>query len=639
VVGSQPAYKTRGSSASSNVTTVEARLRRALYDEGRAETRMEKAEAAMSDFTVNGGRDGPELDLLRKQVGRAAAQFDEAAARRVYLEEHLSSTADNATLQALHAGWKATIDVLKEARLALAPSSARPQEDDHTFKLNVAVHSSSDQTAEKFGKQGPTCLPTAYFDPTLDGRLHQALVPTPDDYEAHGEDLPELSSWVLYKLSMQDAAEDEVGKKRSREDKSFGGRVTAHYRHHHEKVWLQPSLQDMNLPCVYATDLSRPDCVGGVMVPSSCDEDGSGDGSSAFVPLRVRVYKRSSRACSDGLPEAFALGTSVAVGLLQGGVPPARVVVPVDVTNGRSMQFGVVYIACDSMPLCWTLSEELDLSVRGNAIKAHLHLRKVQQHVGKMVQLVRERRVQVSRAAPDLTVIPRTIWAKPGCLTHGVYPALHMEASLHHVLSVLTTLSRAGVRDCVCYPLGFGSASKSRSSEKLWYAFFPNLTITSADNDKAFNMKAPDGHLGSVFAAALGAAVAQIHAAGVVHGDLYISNTVWRKPADGPMQVKIIDWDTCFHVRDDIPAQWVTMWANKCKVRGRYSRNKDARELDLFMVRLVAWATRKEEGSCAQQLWSSVASADSVGACNDYFRELQEHYLKECLDEEHGLAA
>lgn len=631
---SQRSTRSRGLSSSScdtKAVQLEQDLKVVAREEQRAQRRLADAQQALADAV----RDDLAAADIKKEIALAEALLDVAAAQRRYLREQQSPTAGSGTLLAsLRQNLSAATGVLTSAQLAIAPPLADLPRDETSLKLVFDACAASDQTAEKGGKRGPTCLPSAYYDPTPDGRLHKALLPSPADVEAHGKKLPEMSKWVLFKLSMQDISEEEVGKKRSRDDTSFGGRITKHYKHPHEQVELQPTVGDMNLPCAFVTVRSKPDCVGGTLLPSTTGGDVVGRQPTMFVPLRVREYQRSSSACSDALPQAFALGTSIAIGLLQSGVPPKQVIVPVDVTNGRSMQFGVVYIACGSMPLCWTLSKELDLSMRGDVITAHLHLCKVQHHIGAMIDLLRQRTHLMNECAPSLTSVPRGIWGKPGCLSHEVYPELPLEASLHHVLSVLAVLDSAGVHDCVCYPMGFGKVITPRSSEPSWCAFSPDLTIISDENPTTFIKNVPDGPTAALFVAAFRAAVARIHGAGVVHGDMYVSNVLWRQAVDGSVQVKIIDWDTCFLIEDGIPDQWGEVWDTKCKVRGRYCRTKDVRELDLFMVRVVEWATSCNESARARELWGRLASAVSVGASNACFRDIQELYLQECINDE-----
>ena len=619
------------SSRDAKAFQLEEDLKNVARDAQRAECRLADAQQALADAV----RDSTAVAGIKKEIAVAQALLDVAAAERRYLREQQSPSAGSRILlDSYQQALLAAMGVLTSAHLAIGQPLADRLGSQASLKLVFDACSASDQTADKGRKRGPTCLPSAYYDPTFDGRLHKALLPSPADVDAHGKKLPEMSKWVLYKLNMTAVQEEEVDKKRSRDDTSFGGRISKHYKHFHEQVELQPAVGDMNLPSAFVTVRSKPDCVGGTLLPSTTSCDVVGRQPKIFVPLRVREYKRSTRTCSDALPQAFALATSIAIGLLQCGVPSKQVIVPVDVTNGRSMQFGAVYIACGSMPLCWTLSKELDLSMCSDVITAHLHLCKVQQHIGTMIDVLRQRTHLASYDAPNLTSIPRGIWGKPGCLSDEVYPELPLESSLHHVLSVLAVLDSAGVHDCVCYPMGFGEVVTPGSSDSSWCAFFADLTTISDDNPTTFTKNVPDGPTGVLFAAAFRAVVARIHGAGVVHGDMYASNLLWRQAGDGSIQVKIIDWDTCFLIEDGIPDRWGKVWDTKCKVRGRYCRTKDVRELDLFMVREVEWATSCDQSTPARQLWGDLASAVSAGASNACFRDIQELYLAQCIDDE-----
>jgi len=57
------------------------------------------------------------------------------------------------------------------------------------------------------------------------------------------------------------------------------------------------------------------------------------------------------------------------------------------------------------------------------------------------------------------------------------------------------------------------------------------------------------------------------------------------------------------------------------------------------MVRVVEWATSCDQSTPARQLWGRVASAVSVGASNACFRDIQELYLQQCIDDELELSA
>jgi hypothetical protein len=113
-------------------------------------------------------------------------------------------------------------------------------------------------------------------------------------------------------------------------------------------------------------------------------------------------------------------------------------------------------------------------------------------------------------------------------------------------------------------------------------------------------------------------AVAAIHLAGVVHGDLYVSNVMWREK-DGAVQIKIIDWDTAFLKDTGVPMTWEEMWLNKPKWLAYKLANNDPLQLDLFMVRALRFAFEKDE------LWTSLHT-DDVSELNSRFKVVQKEY-------------
>lgn len=530
----------------------------------------------------------------------AKASLEEARCRRRLAVAH-EEMPGAPVIKNLEEAWASRLAILNQVLKAVV-AGPLPTSDVSRPRLVFDSSSASDQTADKKGK-GPTALPSSFFDPTPDNRLYDALVPTPEELGQHKRSWP-FSSSVVFKLDM----------------------------HHDEEVKLQEQLSKVNLPTVVSTDSSKPDCLGGVTV------------HGVYVPLRVREYKASTVACSNALPQALALGTSVAVGLLHRGLPPAKIIVPVDVTNGRSIQFAAVYIAGGSVPLSWTLSPELDLWEPEHANMADGYLRKTQHLMGEMMQLVRS--FPTTRIAGDTVIssinVPPSIHIKNGCLSHLVYPD-DFDSSLAHVVSVLRVLSKAGLRKTLCYPMGFGlvrPGSFTTAKSDTWCAFFPNLAATGPENPgPPFQAFVPDGQLAGPFVDACEAAVRELHDSGVVHGDLYTSNIMHRVETDGVVHVKIIDMDTCFLLEDGVPDEWRLQWETRPKWQGRFQVDKDARELDLFMVRVMRWASSASSDQQPRKLWCSVACASSIAQSNVAFRKLQDMYIESCMDIELGHGA
>lgn len=87
-----------------------------------------------------------------------------------------------------------------------------------------------------------------------------------------------------------------------------------------------------------------------------------------------------------------------------------------------------------------------------------------------------------------------------------------------------------------------------------------------------YNLIVPaDRSLANNFVAACKQFVSRLHAAGVVHGDLYISIFAWRLCA-GVMEVEVFDWDIAFFIHKHIPQKLAETWRHTKKWSGRYDR-------------------------------------------------------------------
>lgn len=112
-----------------------------------------------------------------------------------------------------------------------------------------------------------------------------------------------------------------------------------------------------------------------------------------------------------------------------------------------------------------------------------------------------------------------------------------------------------------------------------------------------------------------------------------------RVDTDGVVHVKIIDMNTCFLLEDGVPDEWRLQWETRPKWRGRFQVDKDTRELDLVMVRVMRWASSASSEQQPRKLWRSVACASSNAQSNVAFRKLQDMYMESCLDIELGHGA
>lgn len=165
---------------------------------------------------------------------------------------------------------------------------------------------------------------------------------------------------------------------------------------------------------------------------------------------------------------------------------------------------------------------------------------------------------------------------------------------------------------------------------------FPDLTKA----DPPYNLSAPaDWKVAHVFVWSVNQVVSQLHAAGVVHGDLHISTIAWRLCND-KVEMKILDWNTAFVINDHAPpAQVPQRLKDGCqstnKWRGLCGQKRRVQELDLFMICVMRWGVLHNDLHSQGWNWFlDAATATSVGTGNVAFRDLQALYLSECSRQE-----
>lgn len=243
----------------------------AMYEKELSELQARLETMGVAD--ADGRRDVEGNILLTK------LRVEATIALRRYLIVKAVDPADKQGHNVAKASWQAAEAAVQAALPALP---RQPADADDGVYFDYVQYKASDQTADLRGKMGPTAMATSYFDPTPDGRLYAALVPTPADYDAHDGKLPEIGKRFLMKLDMKAVAEEDVGAKKAVADvdETFGGDLSNLYNNVDEHVEVQPTLQMLNMPAVIASAGSAPDCVGGVLVKRT------------FVPLRVREYKK-----------------------------------------------------------------------------------------------------------------------------------------------------------------------------------------------------------------------------------------------------------------------------------------------------------------------------------------------------------
>lgn len=503
----------------------------------------------------------------------------------------------------------------------------------------------SDSVASNQGTAGPGALTSFLFDPTPEERVAAALLP--DDLEDDPDaELPRLLACDTTQLNMVQTPERAGGSVPAEctVPVIVGRALLANFGADGEVAVEDKELALSGVPTLLPNNSSRPDFTTGFCL------DGS---MSSFVPCRIREFKSSSKSCVEVLPQAFCAASAVCVHLVRAGLKPEDAIVPVDVTAGGQMQFGATFLADGTLPLPLILSGALTIGSRRDALLIERFLSKARVHMDKLRTLLQTAQPLDPPLAPvGFLDIPDSVFVKRHCINmDGMVPgrsALLDETLRSWVVNmyhVFARLYERGLKANVCFPLGHAVnvLLPALENNPSWGMFYPDLSRPSTLNpDGLFNLFPPaTACVLELYADALRVFISSLHAALVVHGDLYPSNVLWREASS--IVIKVIDWDTAFFLRRNkeapgtwsIPAQQAQMWENTAKWKGKYKASGDPRDLDLFMVDVLDYVVKEHARSIednitspAWELWTEVACASSTGACNAKFRDLQALYLE-----------
>lgn len=405
------------------------------------------------------------------------------------------------------------------------------------------------------------------------------------------------------------------------------------YKPHNVKVGPRMKLRNLHLPGVYCSDLCEVDAVYYVEV------------EKVRRVLAVHEFKAPGVAPGVALQQAAKYACAAAAGLCQGGVPCDEVVVPLMVSTGVLELHGAAYMADRLLPVAVVTSATLDLTTRHGAAAAHLYRVKAAEQVKRLVELVRGAAASCAffnlrkKVFPDgggASAVPRfcpafsenAIWAKWGVVSFVVPGGL--DAHFAHLCRAYQALYSSCASPYVCFPfcVATGIESATAGSAGATALLFPNLTSAG------FRCCLPDKvHVARLYVAALASAVRAIHGAGLIHGDVYVSNVMWRlSSSGGRVDIKVIDWDTVFFACDGVPQHWARRWKSRPKWRLYKQRRSEnvrkavaVRSLDEFMVDTLDYFCSEDEQRW--QSWLAAANEEcDMGQLNEAFLSMQKLY-------------
>ncbi|KAK1860230.1 hypothetical protein I4F81_002819 [Pyropia yezoensis] len=452
------------------------------------------------------------------------------------------------------------------------PPSLRASPILHTFISPSRPASVSSRSERR--PSGPCARVMLAHDPTDPPRIFPALRPEEASVSAavanQEAPRPLLESLVIVSVTgkgvLEQASSDVYPDVRT--VSSEMAKLDEAYKPDNVKVGPRMKLGHLHLPAVHCSDLCEVDVVYYI------------EFENVRRVLAVHEFNAPGVAPGVAFQQAAKYACAAAAGLCQGGVPWAEVVAPLMVSTGVLKLRGAAYMADRLFPVAVATSATLDLTSKHGVVAAHLYRVKAAEQVKRFVELVRGAAVSlafvslrenvfpedgggsaVPRNSPTFSKSP--IWPKWGVVS-SVMPG-GLVAHFSHLYRAFQTLYSSPASPHVCFPFCVATGIESATAGPAGASalLFPNLKAA------AFRCSLPDKiHVARIYVTALVVALRAIHGAGLIHGDVHVSNVMWRLSADrGSVEINVIDWDTVFFACDGGPQHWARRWKNKPKWR------------------------------------------------------------------------
>jgi hypothetical protein len=242
-----------------------------------------------------------------------------------------------------------------------------------------------------------------------------------------------------------------------------------------------------------------------------------------------------------GSRQSAVYSTHFAMKLLQLGVPRENVIVPSYTYTGMLIQFGVTIVLKPSFPVFWTTSKVLDM---GDMRERQMAVAYIQKATSWINRLSLEHRLQeqtvtamkLNLSAYHIQIITRE-YAKKGFLLFAEGEGGVSQGVEHwgRVLNVLYANKK--VRPFIAFPLAIRSANLKEGEDIIVYKdyYAMGYRIGCPDRTVAGNMYEP-------YQIELTRIIGLVHAAGVIHCDLCLSNILWKRDRKS-VSIIITGWE------------------------------------------------------------------------------------------------
>jgi hypothetical protein len=279
----------------------------------------------------------------------------------------------------------------------------------------------------------------------------------------------------------------------------------------------------------------------------------------------VGIFEAKDGASSTivALRQAAITAMAIVSDLRSLGLSSEQIVIPVAGCTGSMIQFGAVICLGDSFGCFLATSAILDLCVMAQNRLAAAYLRKASVCARETERALDAPPHGCSSQNPisAMSLDSSKYWIKYlsdeifsrglGLFTSSTVNRLDVGPGLEHMGRALTLLYEyEAAREFVVFPLSVRSPNQldplvpESETSNCYMIIYEDLTKLG------YKMGTPnrlaDEDLYQRFLVSLKLAVEAIHAAGVLHCDLYPSNIMWCDDGASTVSIKIIDWD-CAH--------------------------------------------------------------------------------------------
>jgi Lipopolysaccharide kinase (Kdo/WaaP) family len=329
--------------------------------------------------------------------------------------------------------------------------------------------------------------------------------------------------------------------------------------------------------------------------------------------LAVGELKNSDLVPLDGAPQAIIAAVSAAAHMRRQGLAVQHCVVPFFMSNGQLEQHGCVYLLEPCVPCAILTTPVLDMSdaegQRRVSIARWACKRIAENSHGLLVKLMTAPPEEEAAAEPDASIDLRKYLFKEAfpfvgpSAEHSVLHQMHVfEKLLRHPVAQLYIVPPVAAMMQYLVP-----DESTVRWEKESSIVFSRL--------KGFNTGVPrvgEDHREAVLLA-LKTALQSVHAAGVVHMDLYPGNIMWRAleggGAAGGVELRLVDFDAALFIGQPVPDVAAKILERNGHTHTYHPRAfvdfgdqpqlmEAAVDFDWWHYALLQWRDKKDEDAC-----------------------------------------